>query len=105
LTREEYNRKFSVNRQPDDLVISRLGGGEESQLPVDQFSARVHDQYQESLRHQPSLPSVDPSADDYLEQLFAWGDAFVKMFGVTAEDVDEAERRVEAQYQGDVDRH
>lgn len=94
MTREEHNHKLGANRQPDDLVISRLGGGEESQYD-----------YQESLRHQPSLPSVDPSADDYLEQLFAWGDAFVKMFGVTAEDVDEAERRVEAQYQGDADRH
>ena len=29
------------------------------------------------------LPTVDPMADDYLEQLFAWGDAFRELYGLT----------------------
>lgn len=74
-------------------------------VPVDQFSARVQRQYQESLRHQPSLPDVDAKADNYLDQLFAWGDAFVATYGVSAAEIDRAERRAESLSQDNEDRH
>lgn len=37
------------------------------------------------------LPTVDPMADDYLEQLFAWGDAFRELYGLTDEEIDAIE--------------
>lgn len=60
MTREEHNRKFGVNRRPDEKVILRLGGGEESQY--DSMCAacyvgrphtwREHDAYVEFRRDQ-----------------------------------------------------